>query len=172
MIMSTAPLLLCTVPPVFPRLFLSSCSIRFSSLSDSRFPCPPLYFFILYNHIKEIHKYPFNSAPSKWGALLLLIPLFSENVEKVTIMIEDCLLYLRCCDYYLTFSQTYFSMIIVNVHFIIMHNSQVPSSYHHFHYKCGLTCGLSHTSINLFFLIPHHFPISLHQRPPTDWTYL
>ena len=147
MIMSTAPLLLCTVPPVFPRLFLSSCSIRFSSLSDSRFPCPPLYFLILYNHIKEIHKYPFSSAPSKWGALLLLILLFSENVEIVTIMIEDCLLDWRCC-------------------------SLVPSSYHHFHYKCGLTCGLSHTSINLFFLIPHHFPISLHQRPPTDWTYL
>ena len=39
------------------------------------------------------------SALWKWGSLRLLILLFSENVEKFTIMIEDCLLDLKCCDY-------------------------------------------------------------------------
>ena len=77
-------------------------------------------------------------------------------------MIEDCLLYLRCCDYYLTFSQTYFSMIIVNVHFIIMHNSQVPSSYHHFHYKPNLWVKPHFYQSFLFDSTP--FP---HLTPPT-----
>ena len=82
-------------------------------------------------------------------------------------MVEDCLLDLRCCDYQLKYSHllTFSSMIIDNVHLIIMQCIIPKSKVVIITSIISLTCGLSHTSINLFLFIPHHFPISL--SPPT-----